>query len=165
LLHSKLYLDFPPGPDYFARMATSPTALVHGKIMVLDDNPIIQRTVLLVLRDHGYKMLTFGAVFDAIHVIRNERPDLVLVDLSFPLDPTNIGGPQADGYFFIAWVRRTPEVKDTPIVIISGTEPAKYQNQIADLKITACLHKPLKKEELLATVQTILGGNVADQRD
>lgn len=142
-------------------MATEPATPVRGKIMVIDDNPVIQRAVYFALRDHGYKVVMSGAVFDAINIIREEQPDLVLVDLSFPLDATNIGGPMADGFFFIAWVRRTPEIENVPIMIISGTEPVKYQERIADLGIKACLHKPVKKEELLTAIQTILGGSTS----
>ena len=140
-------------------MATEPAAPVRGKIMVIDDNPVIQRAVYFALRDYGYKVVMSGGIFDAINIIREEQPDLVLVDLSFPLDATNIGGPMADGFFFIAWVRRTPEIETIPIMIISGTEPVKYKERIADLGIKACLHKPVKKEELLTAIQTILGGS------
>jgi CheY-like chemotaxis protein len=86
---------------------------------------------------------------------------LILVDLSFPVDAINIGGPVQDGFFFIAWLRRTPEIENIPVMIISGTEPAKYQERIADFGIKACLHKPLNKEELLKAVQSVLGGGAA----
>jgi two-component system, sensor histidine kinase SagS len=145
-------------------MATEPTALMRGKILVVDDNPVIQRAVYFALRDHGYQVVMSGAVFDAINIIREEQPDLVLVDLSFPLDASNIGGPLADGFFFMHWIRRTPEVEDVPVMIISATEPDKYQERIADLEIKACLHKPLKKDDLLTAIQKILDVNAATDR-
>lgn len=142
-------------------MIKDPAAQTRGKIMVVDDNPIIQRAIYFALRDHGYKVVMSGAVYDAIGIIREERPDLIFVDLSFPPDPTSIGGPMADGFFFIHWIRRTPEIEKLPVVIVSGTEPDKYQEQITNLEVKACLHKPVDKEGLLATVQAVLGGRAA----
>ncbi len=83
---------------------------MRGKILVLDDNPIIQRAVYFALRDHGLKVLMAGEVTDALKLMRAEQPNLVLVDLSFPLDTMNIGGPAQDGFFFMDWIRRTPEI-------------------------------------------------------
>lgn len=132
-----------------------------GKILVIDDNPIIQRAVYFALRDHGYKVLMCGEVSGALKLIRDEKPDLVVVDLSFPVDTINIGGPTQDGFFVIDWLRRTPAFENIPIVIISGTEPAKYQERADSLGIKACLQKPLNKEQLLSAVQRVLGGNAA----
>jgi len=98
-----------------------------------------------------------GDISDAMKIIRRERPDLVLVDLSFPLDVGNINGPLQDGFFIIDWIYRTPEVKKSPIIIISSTEPSQYQERAAAAGVRACFQKPLDKEKLLATVESILG--------
>jgi len=143
-------------------MVTKPAVPVRGKLLVIDDNPIIQRAVYFALRDHGYKVLMCGEVTEALKMIRVERPDLVLVDLSFPADTMNIGGPMHDGFFIIDWIRRTEEIEAIPVIIISGTAPSTYAERIASLGIKACLHKPLKKEELLAAVQAVLAGSTAD---
>jgi len=65
-----------------------------GKFLVIDDNPIIQRTVYFALRDAGFQVLMVGDVSTATKMLRKEKFDLVLVDLSFPLDVSDIGGPQ-----------------------------------------------------------------------
>jgi len=130
---------------------------VLGKILVIDDNPIIQRTVYFALRDKGYLVLMAGDISDAMKILHREKLDLVLVDLSFPLDAGNINGPLQDGFFVIDWIRRTPEVKKSPVIIISSTEPAQYQERAAAAGVRACFQKPLDKEKLLATVQAILG--------
>jgi CheY-like chemotaxis protein len=142
-------------------MAIQPAVPVRGKLLVIDDNPIIQRAVYFALRDHGYTVLMCGDVTGAFKTMRAEKPDLILVDLSFPMDAGNIGGPVQDGFFVIDWIRRTPAVETVPVIIISGTEPAKYQERIAGLGVVACLQKPLNKEALLRMVQAILGGGAA----
>jgi CheY-like chemotaxis protein len=132
-----------------------------GKILVLDDNPVIQRAVYFALREKGYKVLMCGEISEAIKIVRQEKPDLILVDLSFPLDATNLGGPVQDGFFAIDWIHRTPEAEKIPIMIISGTEPAKYKERADAAGIKVCFQKPLDREKLAAAIQSTLGGNAA----
>jgi CheY-like chemotaxis protein len=143
-------------------MTIQPAVPLCGKILVLDDNPIIQRAVYFALRDHGYKVLMCGEVTDALKMIRKERPDLIMVDLSFPADAGNIGGPVHDGFFFIDWVRRTPEIEKLPIMIISASEPGTYRERAAAVGVNVCFQKPLNKEALLAAVQQALGEKKSD---
>ena len=57
-----------------------------AKILVLDDNPIIQRTMYFALRDQGYAVLLSGEIGAALKIIREQPLDLILLDLNFPLD-------------------------------------------------------------------------------
>jgi len=57
------------------------------------------------------------------------------------------------------WLRRAPEAEKIPIIIISGTDPATYQDQISTAGIVACFHKPLNHDDLLAAIHTALGGD------
>jgi CheY-like chemotaxis protein len=141
--------------------AASARGPVRGKILVIDDNPIIQRAVYFALRDKGYKVLMAGEILDAINIIREEQPSLILLDLSFPPDAMNIGGPLQDGFFFIDWVRRTPEVEKIPIMIISGSEPDTYKDRVAAAGIKVFFHKPLDKEALVAAIEEAIGEKTA----
>lgn len=140
-------------------MRTEPA--IPKKVLVIDDDPIIQRAVYFALRDRVRKVFMSGEVSEALKIIRQEKPDLVLVDLSFPPDAANIGGPLQDGFFVIDRLRRTPELENTPILIISATGPAKYKHQAEAAGVRACFHKPLNKAELVATVQSILAESAA----
>jgi CheY-like chemotaxis protein len=142
-------------------MPIQSTPPLRGKILLLDDDKIIQQAVNLSLRDHGYEILMAGEITDALKLLRTERPDLILVDLAFPFDKTHLAGGARDGFFLIEWVRRTEEAKTIPIFIISGTEPANYKQRADALGIKVCLQKPIKKGELLAAVETVFAGRDA----
>ena len=135
-------------------MATIPTT---ARILVIDDNLIVQRAVHFALRDRGYEVLMASDVATAMKAIRHGKLDLVLLDLSFPMDATDIGNLPQDGFFFIDWIHRTPGISRPPIIIISSTEPAQYLERAAAGGIKDCLKKPLDKETLLAAVQSVLG--------
>ena len=138
-------------------MSDATTTSSLGKILVIDDNPIIQRSVYFTLRDKGFAVLMTGDITDAMKIMRREKPDLVLVDLTFPADASTIGGPLHDGFFIIDWIKRTADVQKSRVVIISATAPEQYQERANAAGVLACFQKPLDKEKLLAAVQTILG--------
>ena len=135
--------------------ATAPKSA--GKILVIDDNLIIQRAVHFALRDQGYQVLAASDISEGINIIRQGSPDLILLDLSFPLDTASIGNLHQDGFYFIDWLGRTPGIAQPPVIIISSTDPASYREPAAAAGVKACLQKPLNKETLLAAIRSVLG--------
>ena len=138
-------------------MNAEPTATSSKKILMVDDDLVIQRTVAMALKNAGHQVFTAGDISTALSTARREKPDLMLLDISFPLDYANVGGPAQDGFFVVEWLRHTPEAEKIPIIIISGTDPAKYKDQIPAKGIVACFQKPLNHDELLATIEAALG--------
>src|SRR5580692_11664371 len=93
--------------------------LTPGTILVIDDNPIIQRSMYFALRDRGYTVLMSGEISEALKIVRRERPDAILLDLNFP--PSDSAGANAmgDGFWALDWMQRMDEIKDIPVIIIS----------------------------------------------
>ncbi len=132
------------------------TASSPRKILVVDDNAIIQQTVSLALTNKGYQVFAAGDISGTLGVIRREKPDLILLDLNFPVE---VSSPAQDGFFIVEWLRRTPEAEKIPIIIISATDPMKYKDQILAGGIVACFQKPLNHDALLLAIRNTLGGN------
>lgn len=142
-------------------MNEEPTAHSPYKIVVVDDDVIIRQTLAMALKKNGYQAFPASDISAALNTVRREKPDLMLLDISFPLDVANVGGPAQDGFFVVEWLRRTPEAEKLPIIIISSTDPAKYKNQLPAKGIVACFRKPLNHAELFATMKSVLDRNVA----
>jgi len=137
-------------------MNAETTVSSSSKILVVDDDAIIQRTVATALQKAGYEVYSATDISVALGIVRREKPDLLLLDISFPLD---FGGPAKDGFFVVEWLRRTPEAEKIPIIIISATDPAKYKDQVPAKGIVACFRKPLNHAELLTAIKSTLDGN------
>jgi CheY-like chemotaxis protein len=142
-------------------MNAQPAAPSLGKILVIDDNPIIQRTMYFALRDKGYTVLMSGVIADALNVVRNEKPDLILLDINFPLDVSAGSAGRRDGFWALDWMHRMEEAKGTPIIIISSDDPATAQPRAIAAGAAAYFHKPINKNEMTATVASLLGGRPA----
>ena len=127
------------------------------KILVVDDNQVILKTALQTLSANGYQVTTAVGGPEALSSIRKDKPDLILLDLTFPPDAANVGGPLQDGFFIIQWLHRTPELKDIPVIMISATDPEKFKDRALSSGVVASFHKPIDTGKLLAAIRKTLG--------
>ena len=79
------------------------------KILIVDDNEVILKTLSLKLTSAGYAVLTAIDGSAAVAAARRDKPDLILLDLSFPPDVAHGGGVPWDGFLIINWLRRIDE--------------------------------------------------------
>ena len=79
-------------------MNLEPTIRNAPKILVADDSLIIQKTVLMALKQEGYQVLVSRDISEILSTVRREKPDVILLDLSYPLDADYVGGPSQDGF-------------------------------------------------------------------
>ena len=138
-------------------MTNPQTAMNRKKILVVDDSEIILTTLSMKLKASGYDVLTApdGAV--GVSTARRERPDLILLDISFPPDVAHGGGVSWDGFLIMDWLHRMDEAKKIPIIIITGAEPERYKSRCLAAGAIAFFQKPINNDELLAAIRQILG--------
>lgn len=126
------------------------------KILVVDDSPVILKTMSMKLTAHGYEVVTAEDGGTAISAVRREKPDLILLDLSFPPDVAHGGGVPWDGYLIMNWLRRLEEGKNIPVIVITGGDPAKCKDRAMAAGATDFFHKPINNDELLAVMAQTL---------
>ena len=126
------------------------------KILIVDDSPVIAKTMSLTLNANGYDVLTAEDGASAAGAVRREKPDLILLDISFPPDVGHGGGISWDGFLILDWVRRLEEAKNIPFIVVTGGSPAKYQERALAAGAVAFFQKPVNKDELLTTIRQIL---------
>ena len=143
-------------------MTATPAQPVLRKILVIDDNPIIQRAVYFALRDKGFLVLMSGTISEALTLIRQQKPALVLLDLNFPADAADFGGSAWDGFAVLEWLRRTGDSKHLPIVILSGSNAEESRPRALAAGAVAYFEKPIEKEKLQAVILEVLGNAAAN---
>jgi two-component system KDP operon response regulator KdpE len=123
-----------------------------SRILLVDDEMSIQRTVAPLLRSRGYEVEAATTGRQALDAIEANAPDVVILDL---------GLPDVDGLEVCARIRARSD--DVPIIVLSarGAEPQKIAalDQGADDYVT----KPFGPEELLARVRAALRRTLAAQ--
>jgi CheY-like chemotaxis protein len=123
------------------------------KILVVDDNEIILKTISLKLQGAGYQVITALDGAQAVASARKEMPDLILLDVSFPPD---VGGVEWDGFRIMEWFRRMENVKKTPVIVITGGDDALNKDRAVSGGAVAFFHKPIDHDDLLKVIRATL---------
>jgi CheY-like chemotaxis protein len=131
-------------------------------ILVVDDNNVVLKAFELKLKALGFKVLTATDGSGAVSTARQDRPDLIVLDINFPPEVSSTG-LQWDGFNIMEWMRRFREVAEIPVIVITSGDPAKYKNRAMAAGASAFFQKPINHEEFLIAVRRILGENKTDQ--
>jgi two-component system KDP operon response regulator KdpE len=123
---------------------------VRGRILLVDDEASIQRAVAPLLRSRGYDVEVAGTGADALRVIADRAPDLVVLDL---------GLPDMEG---TAVCRRIRENLTTPIIVLSARGAEADKVNALDLGADDYVTKPFGPEELLARIRVALRRVLSD---
>ena len=134
-------------------MDNQPGAGCAKKILIVDDDAVIIKTTSAKLKSRGYQVAAAMDAAEAVSAIRQDKPDLILLDISFPPD---VGSVDWDGFKIMAWLQRMDEAKDIPIIVITGGDPAKYKDRSLATGAVAFFHKPIQHDELLTVIAKIL---------
>jgi CheY-like chemotaxis protein len=139
-------------------MSAAQTSAKKKKILVVDDNEIILKTISLRLQGAGYDVITALDGSEAVSATRKEAPDLVLLDISFPPD---VGGVEWDGFRIMEWFRRMESAKKTPVIIITGGEVTHNKERAIAGGAVAFFNKPIDHDDLLKVIRATLGDKQA----
>jgi DNA-binding response OmpR family regulator len=117
------------------------------RILVVDDDPEIVRLLRAYLQQAGYQVLVAYDGETALHIIRRERPDMVVLDLMLP---------DRDGQDVTRIVRGDPGLAATPIIML--TARVEDQDKIVGLELGAddYVTKPFNPREVMARVRAVL---------
>jgi two-component system KDP operon response regulator KdpE len=110
-------------------------------ILVVDDEPQITRVLRTALAGHGYSVRTAGDGDEALEVMREWMPDLVITDLSMP----NMGG--------LELCRRIRTKLAVPIIVLSVRGEEKPKVEALDCGADDYVTKPFNMNELVARVR------------
>jgi len=131
------------------------------KILIVDDSPVVLKALSMKLKSNGYAAITAEDGASAVSLARREKPDLILLDVSFPPDVGHGGGVPWEGVLIMAWMRRMDEVKDIPVVIITGGDPVKTKERAIAAGAANFFHKPIENDELLTVIRQTLEATAA----
>src|SRR6185503_7573559 len=92
-----------------AQPSTTPQPTGRKIILVIDDNLVFQKAMLMKLRSRGYDVMTAEDGSAASAAMRRLKPDLILLDMNFPPDVANGGGIAWDGFLILRWLRGSRE--------------------------------------------------------
>jgi len=117
------------------------------RVLVVDDEADITALVAYHLAKAGYRVATAGNGRDALRAAREERPDLVVLDLMLP---------GVSGYDVLAELRQRDETKDIGVVVLTARKDEPDRIKGLSLGADDYLPKPFSPEELVLRVGAVL---------
>ncbi len=111
------------------------------KVLLVDDDTTLRRTLGIGLRAEGHEVLIAADGRSALQALREDRPDLVVLDL---------GLPDLDGMEVLRQLRAW---STTPVVVLSARAESEEKVQALDLGADDYVTKPFGMEELLARIR------------
>ncbi|MDQ3056380.1 MAG: hybrid sensor histidine kinase/response regulator [Pseudomonadota bacterium] len=133
----------------------SNTAVMAGRILVVDDQPANLRVVTALLSRHGYEVSTAADGPAALALCEQQVPDLLLLDMMMP---------GMDGFALLAALKQRPEMLRVPIVFLTAAQDRDLLLRAFDAGAVDYVTKPFMPEELLARVNTHVGLKLARDR-
>jgi CheY-like chemotaxis protein len=109
-------------------------------ILAIDDRPINRQFLVTLLGYGGHKVLEASDGEEALGIVRQSHPDLVITDIKMP---------KMDGYEFVDRLRQDPEHTATPVIFYTALFHEREARMVADsYGVTDIITKPSEPEEI-----------------
>lgn len=124
------------------------------KILLVEDELETRTVMMRLLSHHGHEIQSAFNAPSAIALLGAETFDLVLLDIILG------SRKEMTGWAVASYMRATPRLRDVPVFVISGLDPAEIRrgamSYANDLSGTALIFsKPVDADELLAAIQRV----------
>jgi twitching motility two-component system response regulator PilG len=118
-----------------------------ARVLVIDDSNTIRRSAELFLRQAGYEVILAQDGFDALAKISDHQPQVIFVDIMMP---------RLDGYQTCALIKQNPQLKSTPVIMLSSKDGVFDRARGRLAGSDQYLTKPFTQEGLVEVVQQYL---------
>jgi chemosensory pili system protein ChpA (sensor histidine kinase/response regulator) len=116
-------------------------------VMVVDDSVTVRKVTSRLLERQGMDVLVAKDGVEAVAMLQERRPDIMLLDIEMP---------RMDGFEVARQVRHDERLNDLPIVMISSRTGEKHKEHAGALGVNKFLGKPFQENELLATIDELV---------
>jgi chemosensory pili system protein ChpA (sensor histidine kinase/response regulator) len=119
----------------------------HPLAMVVDDSITMRKVTSRVLESHGMEVITARDGVEALELMQDRAPDILLLDIEMP---------RMDGYELAEHVRDDVRLRHIPIIMITSRAGQKHRDRAAQVGANAYLSKPYAESELVDEVDRLL---------
>ena len=123
-----------------------------ARVLVVDDDDSYCTIIRELLVRNGYDVRVACSVEEALSLLQEERPDLILTDLMMP---------EVDGITFIRQLCAMPPHSGIPTIVVSALVLARERAAAAQAGADAFVAKPFSIQQLQATIQEVVGQKIS----
>ncbi len=134
----------------FADRPRAPVAPISTQplVLIVDDSLTVRKITSRLLVREGFAVATARDGVDALQVLAEQIPDVILLDIEMP---------RMDGFEFAKTIKGDPKYQGIPIIMITSRTAEKHRNRAAELGVDLYLGKPYQEDELLGHLRDMTG--------
>ncbi len=121
---------------------------MEARILVVDDALDSWHLLSSILRTNHYQPIWAADGIQALSEARKHQPHVILLDLGLP------GG---DGFVVLERLKGNRLLSAIPVIVVTAQDPGVAEQKAREYGAIAFLRKPVKADELIATIQGVLG--------
>lgn len=118
----------------------------NKKILVVDDEPHVRILLKSRLEANGYAVVTAYGGTQALEKVKEEKPDLILLDIVMP---------DLNGYEVAQKLKADPETAAIPIIIFTASNVRELEDKCRALGVDYIIMKPFSPEVMLGMVKEL----------
>ncbi|MEJ2905260.1 sigma-54-dependent transcriptional regulator [Pedobacter panaciterrae] len=127
-------------------------------ILIVDDDIAVRTSLTLLLENAGNKVKSADSAVEALTIIKEQTPELILLDLNFSIDTTGVEGME-----LLSSIRKIDAV--VPVILITGWASIQLAVQGMKLGANDFINKPWNNEHVLQSVKTLLELNTTKTKN
>lgn len=116
-------------------------------VLVVEDNELNMKLFHDLLEAQGYNVLQSKDGLEALNLVRENRPDLILMDIQLP---------EVSGLKVIKWLKEDDELKNIPVIAVTAFAMKGDEEKIRESGCEAYIPKPISVGHFLGAVQNFL---------
>ncbi len=118
-----------------------------AKVMVVDDSVTVRKVTTRLLERNGMEVITAKDGVDAIAILQDHKPDVMLLDIEMP---------RMDGFEVASLVRHDSRLKEVPIIMITSRTGQKHRERALSIGVNEYLGKPFQESILLEKIESLV---------
>ena len=116
-------------------------------IMVVDDSITVRKVTTRLLERHDFEVITAKDGVDALAVLGDQKPDVMLLDIEMP---------RMDGFELATIIRHDEHLKDLPIIMITSRTGDKHRERAEQIGVEKYMGKPYNEVDLIDSISELL---------
>ncbi|MGP4952067.1 response regulator, partial [Psychrobacter sp. T6-1] len=120
---------------------------VQPHILIVDDSVTVRKVTSRFLERQEYTVTLAKDGVDAVEILQETLPDLILLDIEMP---------RMDGFEVATQIRHSKRLQHIPIIMITSRTGEKHRTRALEIGVNDYMGKPFQENELLGNIQRLL---------
>ncbi|HEY9147695.1 MAG TPA: response regulator, partial [Gammaproteobacteria bacterium] len=130
-----------------AEVVSAPEVEREPVVMVVDDSITVRKVTERLLKRHNMVCITAKDGVDALAVLEDNHPDVMLLDIEMP---------RMDGFELATHMRNSERLSNIPIIMITSRTGDKHRQRAMDIGVNIYMGKPYTETDLLENIDTLM---------